>query len=80
MYALRCDAVNQAVWDGLPDEASERLAIALAAACADPLGTTQPYGEDDGIMRTLVTGDILVVIYLGHQTKTLHIFQIDYLG
>lgn len=80
MYALRCDAVNQAVWDGLPAEASERLALALADACADPLAATQPYGEDDGIMRTLVTGDILAVIYLGHQTKTLHIFQIDYLG
>lgn len=80
MYALRCDAVNQAIWDGLPADTSERLALALAAACADPLGTTQPYGEDDGIMRTLVTGDILAVIYLGHQTKTLHIFQIDYLG
>ena len=80
MYALRCDAVNQAVWDGLPAEASERLALALADACNDPIGATQPYGEDDGIMRTLVTGDILVVLYLGHQTKTLHIFQIDYLG
>lgn len=80
MYALRCDAINQAVWDALPVEASERLALALADACADPLGTTQPYGEDDGIMRTLVVGDLLVVIYLGHQTKTLHIFQIDYLG
>lgn len=80
MYALRCDAVNQAVWDGLPAEASERLALALADACTDPIGATQPYGEDDGIMRTLVTGDILAVIYLGHQTKTLHIFQIDYIG
>ncbi|WP_369214427.1 hypothetical protein [Streptomyces flavofungini] len=80
MYALRCDAINQAIWDGLPDEPRQRLALALADACADPIGATDPYGEDDGIMRTLVTGDILVVIYLGHQTKTLHIFQIDYLG
>lgn len=80
MYALRCDAGNQAVWDGLPDEVRERLALALADACVDPFAVTDPYGEDDGIMRTLVTGDLLVVIYLGHQTKTLHIFQIDYLG
>ena len=80
MYALRCDAVNQAIWDGLPDEARERLALALAAACENPIAATQPYGEDDGIMRTLVTGDILAVIYLGHQTKTLHIYGIEYLG
>lgn len=80
MYALRCDAGNQAVWDALPEDARARLALALADACTDPIGATQPYGEDDGIMRTLVTGDILVVIYLGHQTKTLHIYQIDYLG
>lgn len=80
MYALRCDAVNQAIWDGLPDEPRQRLALALADACADPLGTTQPYGEDDGVMRTLVTGDVLLLVYLGHQTKTLHIYQIDYLG
>ncbi|MGW2048610.1 hypothetical protein ACWCPF_26015 [Streptomyces sp. NPDC001858] len=72
--------MNQAIWDGLPDEASARLALALADACTDPIAATQPYGEDDGIMRTLVTGDILIVIYLGQQTKTLHIFQIDYLG
>ncbi|GAA0453971.1 hypothetical protein ACFQ2B_27735 [Streptomyces stramineus] len=80
MYVLKCDATNQAVWDSLPQSVSERLTLALAAACTDPLGATEPYGEDDGIMRTLVTGDLLLVIYLGHQTKTLHIYQIDYLG
>ncbi|MGW6531431.1 hypothetical protein [Streptomyces venezuelae] len=80
MYALRCDAGNQAIWDGLPDGPRQRLTLALADACADPLRFTQPYGEDDGIMRTLVTEDVLAVIYLGHQTKTLRIYQIDYLG
>jgi hypothetical protein len=39
-----------------------------------------PYGEDDGIIRMLVLEDVFVVIYLGHQSKSLHIFQIDYLG
>ncbi|MFH8785105.1 hypothetical protein [Streptomyces roseoverticillatus] len=80
MYALHCNATNQAVWDSLPQPVSERLTLALAAACADPIAATEPYDEDDGIMRTLVLSDLFVVLYLGHQTKTLHIFQIDYLG
>ncbi|MFF7023008.1 hypothetical protein ACFY97_18645 [Streptomyces klenkii] len=80
MYALHCDATNQAVWDSLPQDASERLTQAIARVCHDPLAATEPYGEDDGIMRTLVLSDLFVVLYLGHQTKTVHVFQIDYLG
>ncbi len=80
MYALKCDATTAAVWDSLPSPVSERLCDVLAAACTDPFTTTVPYGEDDGVMRMLVLDEVLVVIYLGHRTKTLHIYQIDYLG
>ncbi|MEV5242491.1 hypothetical protein AB0K89_25815 [Streptomyces cinnamoneus] len=80
MYALKYDATIAAVWDSLPAPVSGQLNDVLAAACADPLSVTVPYGEDDGIMRMLVLDDVFVVIYLGHQTKTLHIYQIDYLG
>ncbi|MFF4406668.1 hypothetical protein ACFY2W_01315 [Streptomyces sp. NPDC001262] len=80
MYALKYDATIAAVWDALPQAVSEQLNDGLAAACADPLTATVPYGEDDGIMRMLVLDEVFVVIYLGHQTKTLHIYQIDYLG
>ncbi|GAA2724257.1 MULTISPECIES: hypothetical protein [Streptomyces] len=80
MYALKYDATIAAVWDCLPAPVSEHLSGVLAAACADPLASTVPYGEDDGIMRMLVLDDVFLVLYLGHQTRTLHIYQIDYLG
>ncbi|AZQ74692.1 MULTISPECIES: hypothetical protein [Streptomyces] len=80
MYALKYDATIAAVWDSLPPSVSARLSDVLASACTDPFTVTVPYGEDDGIMRMLVLDEVLVVIYLGHQTKTLHIYQIDYLG
>jgi hypothetical protein len=80
-YALRYDKTIEAVWDTLPTTASQALGDALAQACADPLGRTEPYGEDDGIMRTLVVNDVLfAVLYLGHQTRTVHLYQIDYVG
>ncbi len=31
-------------------------------------------------MRTRVTSEVLAVIYLGRRTKTLHIYQLEYLG
>jgi hypothetical protein len=80
-YALRYTKAVSAVWDSLPDGVSQALAQALVAVCEDPLGSTEPYGDDDGIMRTLVVGDLLfAVLYVGHQTRTVHIYQIDYLG
>jgi hypothetical protein len=80
-YILRVDAVMQKTWDSLPNAASLALTDALTRVCDDPLGTTDPYGEDDGIMRMLiVSGVLFAVIYIGHQTRTVHLFQIDYVG
>jgi hypothetical protein len=79
-YALRYDKAISAVWDSLPPAASRALADAAARVCEDPLGATVPYGEDDGIMRMLILDDLFAVLYLGHQTRTVHVYQIDYLG
>ncbi|GAB2696247.1 hypothetical protein [Kitasatospora kifunensis] len=80
-YALRYDKTIEMIWDSLPEPASQALGDALAQACADPLGRTEPYGEDDGVMRTLVVSELLfAVVYLGHVTRTLHLYQIDYVG
>lgn len=64
----------------MPPEASEQLSIALAAACDDPLGATLPYGVDDGVVRTLVTDHAIAVLLIGHQSKTLTVVQLNYLG
>lgn len=80
-YALRYDKTIEAVWDTLPQAVSQALGDALAQACADPLGRTEAYGEDDGVMRTLMVSETLfAVVYLGHQTRTVHVYQIDYVG
>jgi len=79
-YALRYDKTISAVWDSLPQTASQALADALAQVCEHPLTRTEPYGEDDGVMRMLVLDTLFAVLYLGHQTRTVHVYQIDYLG
>ncbi|MFC8447641.1 hypothetical protein [Kitasatospora sp. NPDC057223] len=79
-YRLHDEPTIRTVWDSLPPDVSAQLTLALAQVCNDPLGSTAPYGEDDGVMRTLVLDHLMAVLYLGHQTKTVHVFQIDYLG
>lgn len=80
-YALRYDKTIEAVWDTLPEPASRALGDTLAQVCADPLGRTEAYGQDDGVMRTLIVdATLFAVLYLGHQTRTVHVYQIDYLG
>ncbi|MFJ8474185.1 hypothetical protein [Kitasatospora sp. NPDC094011] len=79
-YSLQCSRTVEAVWDSLPQTVSGRLAVALARACDDPIGETQPWGVDDGVTRMLVLADVFAVLYLEHSAKVLHIYQIDYLG
>jgi len=45
----------------MPSSASEALTLALADACHDPLGVTQPYGEEDDVMRVIVTESAFAV-------------------
>ncbi|WP_424891165.1 hypothetical protein [Streptomyces sp. XH2] len=79
-YRLRYDRAAEPVHDALPPEASERLSLALAAACDDPIAATEPYGEDDSVVRMLVTEHVIAVLLVGQITKTLTVLQLSYTG
>ncbi|MEU1308999.1 hypothetical protein ABZ419_08880 [Streptomyces cinnamoneus] len=80
IYRLKYGAAVEAVHDALPPHISEELSLALAAACDDPAAATDPYGEDDGVMRTLVTSHTASVLLIGDVMKTVTVLQINYLG
>lgn len=79
-YRLKYDPAAEAVHEAMPQAASEALTLALAAACQDPLDATQPYGEDDGVVRMLITEQAFAVLLIGQQTKTITVLQVTYLG
>ncbi|MFJ3229220.1 hypothetical protein ACIPJS_38545 [Streptomyces sp. NPDC086783] len=79
-YRLKYDPASEAVHEAMPAAASEMLTLALADACSDPIGTTQPYGQDDGVVRVLVIEQAFAVLLVGAQTKTITVLQITYLG
>ncbi|MGW2340469.1 hypothetical protein [Streptomyces sp. NPDC001661] len=80
MYRLKYDIGVEAVHEALPQAASEALTLALAAACHQPLGATQPYNEvDDDVMRLIDTDQVVAVLLLGHTLKTITVLQISYL-
>ncbi|MFJ2397398.1 hypothetical protein ACIOTI_32195 [Streptomyces sp. NPDC087843] len=64
----------------MPPAASETLTLALADACHEPLGATEPYGESDGVVRMIVTEQAFAVLLLGNTLKTITVLQINYLG
>ncbi|WP_328931911.1 MULTISPECIES: hypothetical protein [unclassified Streptomyces] len=80
MFRLKYDPAAEAVHEAMPAAASETLTLALADACRDPLLATQPYGEDDGVTRMLVTEHAFAVLLVGQQTKTITVLQVTYLG
>jgi hypothetical protein len=80
VYRLKYDPAAEAVHEAMPPAASETLTLALAAACRDPLGATEPYGEEDDVMRMLVTDHAFAVLLVGHTLKTITVLQINYLG
>jgi hypothetical protein len=79
-YRLKYDPAAEAVHDAMPPGPSETLTLALAAACHDPLDATEPYGEDDGVMRTAITEDAFAVLLIGDTFKTITVLQINYYG
>lgn len=79
-YRLKYDPTAEAVHEAMPSAASESLTLALAAACHDPLDATEPYGEDDGVVRMLVTEQAFAVLLIGQALKTIIVLQITYLG
>lgn len=80
MYRLKYDPAAEAVHEAMPSVASESLTLALADACRDPIGATEPYGEDDGVVRMLITPEAFAVLLLGHTFKTITVLQITYTG
>lgn len=80
MYRLQYNPGVEAVHDLLPDAVSLRFSQALAHACADPYANTSPYGIDDGVTRTLVAGDVIAVLLIGHKTETLTVLSAAYMG
>ncbi|MCX4506738.1 hypothetical protein [Streptomyces anulatus] len=64
----------------LPELARRDLALALVDAQEDPLVNSEPYGQDDGIIRTVAQGHITAVLLLGHDTRTITILTIAYAG
>lgn len=79
-YRLKYDPAAEAVHEAMPSAASEALTLALADACHDPIAATQPYGEDDSVVRMLVTAAVFAVLLVGQQTKTITVLQVTYLG
>jgi hypothetical protein len=76
-YDLHLDFETRTVLGDLPSAIRGAISAALIDACDDPIAATQPHGEvDDGIMRDLVVGGVIVVVYLGHATKVMSVFQI----
>ncbi|MFE5757524.1 hypothetical protein ACFQ7M_19500 [Streptomyces massasporeus] len=78
IYRLKYDPAAEAVHEAMPPAASEALTLALADVCRDPIGATEPYGEDDGVVRTLVTPEAFAVLLLGHTFQTITVLQITY--
>ncbi|MGW9032996.1 hypothetical protein ACWGQ5_55655 [Streptomyces sp. NPDC055722] len=79
-YRLKYDPAAEAVHEAMPPEASAALTLALADACHDPIAATVPYGEDDGVMRMLVTDQAFAVLLIGDTLKTITVLQVTYLG
>jgi hypothetical protein len=80
IFRLKYDPAAEAVHEAMPPAASEALTLALADACHAPIAATQPYGEDDGVMRMVITEQAFAVLLIGQTLKTITVLQINYLG
>ncbi|MEU6071929.1 hypothetical protein ABZ864_47800 [Streptomyces sp. NPDC047082] len=79
-YRLHLPADQYDIYKALPDEARRDIAVCLVDAVQDPLQASEPYGEDDGIVRTVARGRAAVVVLIGEQTKTITVLAIAYAG
>ncbi|MFH8613064.1 hypothetical protein ACH4D5_36910 [Streptomyces sp. NPDC018029] len=77
MYRLLCDETLMAVWDSLPDNASEQLTLGLADVCLDPLTATESWGIDDGIHRQLIRPLVTALISVNQDQQTVRIYDIQ---
>jgi hypothetical protein len=79
VYRLKYDPAAEAVHEAMPSDASEALTLALADTCHEPIAATQSYGEDDGVMRMIVTDHAFAVLLVGEAFKTITVLQVTYL-
>ncbi|MFD8142462.1 hypothetical protein [Streptomyces sp. NPDC059708] len=79
-YRLRLDPTVHAIYAALPEQARRDIAVILLDALEDPLAHSTPYGEDDGIMRTLAHGHVALAALIGHESRTITVVQIGYAG
>ncbi|WP_234342313.1 hypothetical protein [Streptomyces leeuwenhoekii] len=52
---------------------------ALAAACRDPYGATLPHGEDDGVVRSVVTTDAYAIVLIAKDHEEVIVLDMIYL-
>ncbi|MFF3518841.1 hypothetical protein [Streptomyces sp. NPDC002573] len=71
IYRLKYNPAVETIHEAMPPAASEALTLALADACYDPIAATEPYGEDDGVVRMLVAEHVLAVLLIGQTFKTI---------
>ncbi|WP_338704350.1 hypothetical protein V2W30_41260 (plasmid) [Streptomyces sp. Q6] len=55
-FRLRFPPDQYDVYKQLGDDARRDIAVCLVDALQDPLAASEPYGEDDGIVRTVARG------------------------
>lgn len=79
-YKLHLPSDQYDIYKQLPEEARRDIAICLVDAVHDPIGMSEPYGEDDGIVRTVARGRSAVVILISEPTNTVTVLAIAYAG
>lgn len=79
-YRLRFSPELDDLLASLSESARHDLGLSVINVLIDPLRHSLPYGEDDGIMRTIGQGDVQAVILINHETKSLLVMQIIHLG
>ncbi|MFD3881191.1 hypothetical protein [Streptomyces microflavus] len=79
-YRLHFPADVFDTYKQLPELARRDLALVLVDAQENPLARSEPYGQDDGIIRTVAQGHVTAVLLLGHDTMTITVLTIAYGG
>ncbi|MFD8118656.1 hypothetical protein [Streptomyces microflavus] len=79
-YRLHFPADVFDTYKQLPELARRDLALVLVDAQEDPLARSEPYGQDDGIIRTVAQGHVTAVLLLGRDTMTITVLTIAYAG
>ncbi|WP_331740671.1 hypothetical protein OG323_38085 (plasmid) [Streptomyces cyaneofuscatus] len=79
-YRLHFPAEVFDAYKQLPELARRDLALALVDAQEDPIARSEPYGQDDGIIRTVAQGHVTAVLLLGNDTMTITVLTIAYAG